>query len=327
MNILSFGKFIINEATMTKNEIIKRSYRPGKFAERFVDGGEFVLADGGNKFVAVKLIVGDETFTPKDNADHIVTALKNPKYKNIILVTKDGKQISSGKVLKDGGFGGKGSKESERFEYKNIDGINKFLKENGPIKIVLKNRTVDDVVLADKAGGKDRKADIVLKNSKGKEVIFISHKEGSKPRDFSQWGGISELAGSNIANHKEVKSFLDAIKEKYGDSAPEKLLVGRMIKSKELSMWSIYGPDWGPSAKPGIDNVDVVIQGDIMFEGSDDDGYKFVGNHLLENGDIPESSYAPMFVASYRSGRNSGGIKNCRIFIFPKEGKNIKEWL
>ena len=69
-------------------------------------------------------------------------------------------------------------------EFEEVDSINKFIAENGGIVFVKDNNGAShDVVKADKVAGTP-KADIALLNSKGQEVIWISHKKGKTASSF-----------------------------------------------------------------------------------------------------------------------------------------------
>ena len=60
------------------------------------------------------------------------------------------------------------------------------------------------------------KSDFHFLDLEGKEIVWMSHKDGSKASDFQQWGGISKNV-PNTHNHKETKEFLGDLKENFED--------------------------------------------------------------------------------------------------------------
>ena len=82
-----------------------------------------------------------------------------------------------------------------------------------PITIKMKHRTVSGIVGVEKTDGTP-KSDFHLVDENDRAVVFISHKKGSKPNDFQQWGGMTE---KEIAANKEVIQFALDCRAKIGD--------------------------------------------------------------------------------------------------------------
>lgn len=153
----------------------------------------------------------------------------------------------------------------------------------------------------------------------GKPVIFISHKDGSKPTDFQQYGGMTCKSGKSICNHEEVEKFVADMKEKFPDGVKSKQTFYRKINSKELKLMSIYGADYGQEF--GEDNVQVVLQGKVELKDKGDGTYELKANHVMYNGELPEegSGYDPMFYLRFSGSRGGNfGLKDGRFMIIPK---------
>ena len=153
----------------------------------------------------------------------------------------------------------------------------------------------------------------------GSPAIFISHKDGSKPTDFQQYGGITCKSGKSICNHEEVEKFVSDMKEKFPDGVKSKQSYYRKINSKELKLMSMYGADYGE--KFGEDNVHVLLQGKVELDNVGDDTYELKANHVMYNGEVPEedSGYDPMFYLRFSGSRGGNfGLKDGRFMIVPK---------
>lgn len=153
----------------------------------------------------------------------------------------------------------------------------------------------------------------------GKPVIFISHKAGSKPTDFQQYGGITCHSGKSICNNEEVEKFVAAMKQKYPDGMKSKQSDYAKINSKELKLMSIYGPNYG--SQFGEDNVHAIVQGDVKLENIGDNTYKIKANHVMYNGELPPegSGYDPIFYVRFSGSRGGAyGLKDGRFMIIPR---------
>lgn len=154
---------------------------------------------------------------------------------------------------------------------------------------------------------------------KGKPVIFLSHKDGKKPTDFQQYGGLTCKSGKSICKHEEVEKFVSDMKEKFPDGVKSRQTYYRKINSKELKLMSIYGADYGEQF--GEDNVHAILQGKVVIENIGDDTYKIKAHHVMYNGELPEedSGYDPMFYLRFSSSRGGNfGLKDGRFMIVPR---------
>lgn len=191
------------------------------------------------------------------------------------------------------------------------------ISNGGPITIRVGKRTIKDVAGVEKTNGTP-KSDFHLVNSTGKPVCFISHKKGSKPNDFQQWGGMTE---KEIANHKEVIAFAAECQSKFGDKMPAGTSVYKKIQDKKLKGMSVFGVNFG--SQPGINNVDVLLQGDPGVKETSPGIFVLTANHVHYNGDIPGGGFDPVLTLIYKGDRTNLGVKGGRASIYPIAGRKM----
>ena len=178
--------------------------------------------------------------------------------------------------------------------------------------------------------GREVKSDFALINGGNQKVFFISHKSGTTPESFSQYGGISERSGSVINQHPEVQNYLNKLYDLYSDaiskSNNKKFITnpfdqnGRLkngvysfIEDDNLIGYSVYGPNFGRSF--GIENVHMIAQGEFIFKPIKDDNgdiyYKlyFSGSQVF-NPDVSkfknkDSGYRAVLLTTYRRDRST----------------------
>lgn len=198
--------------------------------------------------------------------------------------------------------------------------------------------------------GREAKSDFVMKNSLGKGVLFISHKDGTGPQAFGQYGGVSGIAGNiqdaaKIYNQPEIQRYLTRLHELYSDATggtPQirnnpfnstgKLTkaVYALVMDPTLVNMSVYGPDYGGAFGP--DNVHMIGQGSFIFNplvNDEGDIYfrlSFSGHQAL-NGDVRDfmnnsSGYRATIITTFRSGRPTqtpnGPVPETRTAIYPR---------
>lgn len=191
----------------------------------------------------------------------------------------------------------------------------------GPINVKLKGRVVKNIVGVEKTAGTP-KSDFHLVDVSGKAVIHISHKKGSSPKDFQQWGGITE---KSIADHPEVKYFEKQVNILYhGGVMPNGQSAYMRIKDNDLKMMAVYGVNYAKGSLD-VNRVDVLIQGDP-------------GLKLLSNGDfeltatghvhyLPEKmtgGFEPVLAVIYKGDRTQLGLRGARASIYPAGGRTFK---
>jgi len=165
------------------------------------------------------------------------------------------------------------------------------------------------------------KSDFHLLNLKGEEVVWISHKDGSKAKDFQQWGGMSPRSEPEIANHIETKKFVEDVKDLFGDTMPRATTVSRKVKDAKLAGMSIYGNKFGSAL--GRQNVTLLLQGPVKLV-KKKDHYVLTSNHTSVNGDVMTGGYAPVFMAIYKGDRSNFGVKGARFAIQPANSRKSR---
>lgn len=227
-------------------------------------------------------------------------------------------------------FGGKGSGSGTAAEDRYLtefrEAIQKALVEAKKRYLILNinGRKVHlaDIISTPQTTRRAPKADFTLLDEAGKHVGWLSHKAGSKPTDFQQYGGLSDDA---FSSNVEIKKFMTDLIALYPKGLPSGVSVMRKVKNKDVVLKSIYGVDYGK--QPGVQNVDEFHQGSMKLVKSGQ-SYTISSTHKGTNGDIPTSGgYDCIYFARYTSdrGANVAGkfIANARIGVFPS-GKTVK---
>jgi len=271
--------------------------------------------------------------------------------------TADGKGISLRKLHKTAEFGGKSSEsgtEKEDFAKGELQKLIQAAISNNdkqPITVRLLSQkgelleTFDGIVgvrSMGKVNGMDPKTDFILYGEDG-DKIYISHKDGSAPKSFGQWGGVTKKAGQDIFLHPEVVDFIKTLRSKLevvnrdeeGNPIrweyPRGLSYGRVIKDARLKMLAMFGNEYDPAGEGGVENVDVVAQGPFEIQKTDTQGvYNLSAYHLMVRKDLDgdfDEGYAPTLVTRFASGRANYGINNMRVGMYPRDNRKIHEWV
>lgn len=194
----------------------------------------------------------------------------------------------------------------------------------GPIKIKLGNgKTIANVSRVIKTAGTP-KSDFHLADASGKPLIHISHKKGRTPRDFQQWGGLTE---ERIKSHPETQDFILKCQALYDNKIPPSESAYSIIKNKDLKMMSVFGVNFD---KSGTDDnkVDVLIQGDPGLKKISKGIYSLTATgHIHYHGEIPDGGFTPVLAVIYKGDRDQFQIKGARFSIYPKEGRTFKTQL
>ena len=152
-----------------------------------------------------------------------------------------------------------------QIEFAILTKINKRIEELGAMKSVrlrVKSKTYNDII-GFVPGPSGAKADFVGIDSKGKSVIFISHKDGRRAKDFQQYSGLSSRAGGSIYDHPEVQSFREDIAKKETSDFFSKAY-HREIKDAQLKQKAIFGKDYG-SGRKNENNISLFAQGEPIL--------------------------------------------------------------
>jgi hypothetical protein len=193
--------------------------------------------------------------------------------------------------------------------------IKERLKGNPFIELVVGDRTVNGAGATKITG--TSKADVQIVDAQGKAVAWISLKDGTLPRHFGQWGGVTYLY-----KDPEIISFVRDIKESFGNTFPKGLTYGVKIKNNYLKAISCFGKNFGEARGP--ENVNLIIQGHPVLKKQGDNTFVIEGHHNWKNGDIPDGEYEPVLMVRYAGDRPNFGIRGARIAIYPSGGRPWK---
>ena len=301
---------------LTPSEFVKYNWRASVFARKYKSGEVFKLASGGKM-----------KFIYQPDVEKEVLSRNTTRLGKVKLIGRDGKEYKLSALGKTEEFGGRGKGSStvrEDMELKRLrEQLDEIKLKTGyaavPIKIGRKVYQVSDVATTPGTP----KSDFHLLDLNDNEIVWISHKYGTTPRDFQQWGGISAKNEPVINKHPEVQQFLKDMNELYPEGVPRATNLYRTIKDNKLKMMSVYGSDFHiQNRNLGRQNVSILIQGPVRLRKSNST-YQFTSHHIHINGARMLGGFEPVLTASYRSDRNDGGVKNTRITISPIGGRNM----
>jgi hypothetical protein len=294
-------------AQLSAAEIRKYNFRPEIFIKKLNENSEFEVK-GGRKAVLIK----------PTGVDKVLRSGTNSELNSLRFADKRGNIYKLSDFVKTKEFGGKGEGSGTLKE----DAALKSLKEQInaakvkegmaaiPVKIGTKIYMITDAISTPGTP----KSDFHLVDINGKEVAWISHKDGSRAKDFQQWGGLSKTKEPKLYNHKETQAFVQEIHKLYPHGLPNATTVARKIEDNQLKMMSVYGNEYGKSFSR--QNTTLMLQGDIALKkiGSN---YNITATHTHLNGEKMIGDYEPVFMAIYKGDRSDFGIKGTRVVIAP----------
>lgn len=224
--------------------------------------------------------------------------------------------------------------------------LSAIVKEYGSIKLLIGDESYD-VDNFNQVMGRP-KADMVF-TYKNTPVIFVSHKKGSKPGDFQQYGGFAnDLDIKNRGDakiYKDIDIFLAKIEKIMETLGVQKDKQGRydfnylkkgsnfacLIDDEQIAYTTMFGKNY-KTKKVGLDNCSILIDGDIIFKSTNMglNVFRLEGSyHTTVNPALLKSKphfksdkndlYSPaMFLMKSESqGLSQGGFANCRAVIWP----------
>jgi len=203
--------------------------------------------------------------------------------------------------------------------------VAKMLNGNSEVELVIGDKKVNVAKFVSTPG--TPKSDFHAVDASGNEVAWLSHKKGSKAKDFGQWGGMSDREMKAVYKNmpeakEEILKFAKDVIDKYPDGAiPRATTLARKISNGKLRGIAIYGNGFG--GKRGPQNVDLVLQGDPVFKGN-----RLVATGSAHsNGERLEDTFEPVLMAMYKGDRDNFGVKGARFSIYPAGGRKISEWI
>lgn len=300
-------------ANLSATELLKYDWRVEVFLKKYKDSDLFETTTE-----KVKLVYDD------DNAEILKKRVKQELSKLIFRDAKN-KEYKLTSFVKTKEFGGKGADSGVRIEnielkslIKQIDEIKKkTAKADVPFRV---GRKTYNVFTAVKTPGSP-KSDIHLIDQNNREIVWISHKDGSRPTDIQQWGGMSERAEPKIFAQTETQNFIKDVRSKFGIIMPRATTVARKISSSLLKKMSVYGNQFGQAL--GRQNVSILLQGPIKVK-KVGNFYELDANNVHLNGDEITGGFEPVFMAMYKGDRSNFGIRGARFVIQSLESRKAK---
>ena len=298
----------ISYAVLKHNDLTKRGgARVQVFLDKIKDGEEFLTKKGPVKIDKRQLDNLKVVFPKSGFSATLKASPKDVKYPQDFYKTPE--------------FGGKGVGFGTAAEDRELAKLRTAI-EDAMIKagvsilpMTVGGRKVDVVGVQSTPG--TPKSDFHLVDPEGNEVAWISHKDGSKPTDFQQYGGLSNRV---FTPNEEVKKFMNDLKAKYPDGMKRGESAYRTCKDTNVIQMSVWGVDYG--GKRGRNNVDEFHQGPMRIE-KQSGRFVIKSNHYDNNGTIPKDrGYEAIYYARYTGdrGARAGGVfvDNVRVGVFPK---------
>ena len=305
----------LQEGSLKRPNLLKNSPRLQAFIAKIEKGEPFVLAGQDTPSVVLK----------KD--PEVLNNLK----KGIIpdkFELDDGRTVRLTGLEKTSEFGGKGAGFSTRDEDAALAKINEMLEQmkqgKSEVNLVIGDKTVPVAKFVSTPG--HPKSDFHAVDASGNEVAWISHKKGSKAKDFGQWGGMSDremkAVYTNMPEAKEeILKFAKDVIDMTGGVIPNATTYARKIQNGKLRGIAIYGNGFG--GERGQQNVDLILQGEPVFKGN-----RLVATGSAHtNGERLEDEFEPVLMAMYKGDRDNFGVKGARFSIYPAGGRKITKWI
>jgi len=299
--------------SLSPAEICKYTWRRELILKKIKEQSPFELMNGANVLI--------HHFTRRFR---ILDATQD-EFRQFRLYDHEGNEYKLSDLAKTSEFGGKGN--GLKRENDALNALNRHLHNTdrcefstGLVPVYVCGQ-VHHISHAESTPGTP-KADFHLINGNGEECIWISHKHGSKPIHFQQWGGVSGLSDTFMAYNEHINRFARDIEKLY----PRGLVAGttlfREFQDTRLKVVSVYGKNYGQEY--GRDNVQLVLQGDVKLVWNfSKKAFVIQGSaHTYENGDEILGEYEPTLYAVYKTDRSDKGVKNCRITINPLGSRN-----
>ena len=301
---------------LTPGELLKpgREGRGETLCTKLENGDDFVLHDGSIvKFKKDKEVIATIRTGLSQKSNAILGAVQ---------LVSGSKKYKISDLAKTPEFGGKGAGSGTRAEDEALTDIiaklQKLLEEEKKpyINVDINGKVVKCAGFESTFG--TPKSDFHILDTEGNQVAWISHKKGTRAKDFQQYGGMVELSGA-----KELEQFVADVKEhlKRGDSdgaLPMKTAFARKVKDKTVKMKTLFGKDYKASGPDSVQNIDVLYQGVLGFKKV---GKKYVitSSHTVFHGEEPTGDYEPYYYVRPEQAKTQFGIKGGRFFIVSRQ--------
>lgn len=302
---------------LTPGELLKpgREGRGDTLVHKIESGDDFVMNDGSVlKFKKDANIVATIKIGLAQKSNAILGDVK--------LLGSDNKYYKISDIAKTPEFGGKGAGSGTRAEDAALSDIKKKLdallvkEKRSYIDLKIGRRTVQCAGFESTFG--TPKSDFHILDPKGNQVAWISHKKGTRAKDFQQYGGMVELKGN-----RDLEKFVDDVKKILDDAGtalrlPMKTAYARKVQDKTIKMKSLFGKDFKASGPDSVQNIDVLYQGVLDFKKSGS-AYEITSSHTLFHGSVPTGDYEMYYYVRPEQAKTQFGVTGGRFFIVSKE--------
>ena len=310
-----FGEYISEMSNLGGSTLYKYDWRAAVFLRKYQEKEEFELTNGRKvEFVPNKKVVD--------------AVKKHMPTRDLRLLDKNGNEYKFNQLAKSAEFGGKGAGFGTAKEDVELASLQKQIEQakvqegSATIKVRVGKKTYD-VAAAETTPGTP-KSDFHLVDNDGKEVVWISHKDGRSSKDFQQWGGVSKRSEPAINAHRETQKFIADLKKAYPAGLPRATTLFRKIKDTKLKMLSVYGNQYGKAL--GRQNTSVLLQGPVKLV-KKGKFYQLDANHVHYNGDsVDAGGFEPVLMAIYKGDRDNEGLKGTRLAIQPIMSRRAVEF-
>src|ERR1700747_3411216 len=262
-------------AQLSPAELRKYDWRAEVFIKKIKANEPFEIK-GGTKV----------TLTMPENGEKVLRSGTNSELSELRFGDTKGGVHKLSDFVKNKDFGGKGEGAGTAKEDAALASLKEQIadakKKDGTatLKIKIGSKTYDVFDAVTTPG--TPKSDFHLIDIDGKEVAWLSHKDGRTEKDFQQWGGMSQRSEPKIFMHKEVQKFIKDISEIYPKGLPNATTISRKIKDLKLKNMSVYGNEYGGSFSR--QNVPLMLQGSIELKKSGK-SYQITAYHTHLNGE------------------------------------------
>lgn len=302
-------------AQLSASELRKYDWRPEVFIKKLSEQTPFELR-GGKK---VK-------FSYAPGVDKILRSGTNQDLNKLTFVGSDGNIYKISDVVKNAEFGGRGAGSGTFKEDRELASLNEQIERakieigSATIPIKVRNQTFNIFAAVSTPG--TPKSDFHLVDANGKEVVWLSHKDGKTEKDFQQWGGLSQRSEPKVAAHAETKKFIADLLSSFPEGLPRATTLARKIRDKKLQNMSAYGNEFG--GQFSRQNVTLMLQGPVKLT-KKGKYYEIEAFHTHFNGEPLTGGYEPVFMAIYKGDRSDYGVKGTRIVIAPLGCRKITQ--
>jgi len=217
-----------------------------------------------------------------------------------------------------------------------------ILGNTGEIRLKIGNSTYQVDEFSQYTAGRP-KADATFKY-KGKDVIWLSLKKGTKAGDFQQYGGSTDLgiSGTDFGQYAEIKKFAQSIekvcaalgiKKKNGKydfwDLAKGSYFGEPLKVPKTAAIVMFGKDFG-TKNFGINNCNCAIDGDIVFKTTRSaNTYELTGQYHISVNPYEYTSpsypaysasdiYSPVLMLVKADNVSQIGFAHARFYIWPQ---------